>query len=95
MIEYHLAMNIALFMAGCAACAVNAYYLPTCLRISKGIALLRLFRVVGWLVMIARFGSVLLISDSIPTSFSAATGLFFLAAGEIVVLLNRGKVGLL
>lgn len=86
-------MDVALFMACCAACAVNIYYLPAWHRASKNMAFMRLLRVAGWLVISARFGTVLLTIGDIAISVPSSIGLFFLAAGEIVALFNRGKVG--
>ena len=88
-----IAMDVSLFMACCAACAVNVYYLPAWYRASKGMAFMRLLRVTGWAVIGARFGSVLFDTGDLAVSIPAAIGLFFLAAGEIVAIFNRGKVG--
>ena len=93
--EGYVAMDVALFMACCAACAVNVYYLPAWFRASRGMALMRLLRLVGWLVLSARFGMILFVYGDISISVPSATALFFLAAGEIAALFNRGKTGLL
>ena len=91
--EGNVEMDIALFMARCAAFAVNLYYLPRWLKHSRGMALMRLFRVTGWLIISARFGGVLFTTGDILISVPAAIGLFFLVAGEVSALFNRGKVG--
>ena len=88
-----IAMDVSLFMACCAAFTVNVYHLPAWYYASKSMAFMRLLRVTGWLVVAARFGSVLLTTGDIAVSVPMAIGLFFLAAGEIVAIFNRGKVG--
>ena len=85
-------MDIALFMATVAAIAVQLFYLKTWMRLGWGLGLVRLLRLAGWLILSARFGSVLFTTGDIAISVASAIGLMFLAAGEIAVTLNPGKV---
>lgn len=86
-----ISMDIALFMSTIAAGLVNLYYLPMCWRYSKGVAGMRMLRLAGWIVLSTRFGAVLFTTGDILISPPAAIGVFFLAAGEIAALFNRGK----
>lgn len=85
-------MDIALFMLTVAAIAVQLYYLRTWIKISWGLGLVRLLRLTGWLILSARFGSVLFTTGDIAISAASAIGLMFLACGEIAVTMNAGKV---
>lgn len=87
----HIGMDVALFMAVICAAAVNLHYLTKFREYSKGIALMRLFRCTGWVILGTRFGSVLFTTGDLLISVHAATSVFFLAAGEIAAIFNRGK----
>lgn len=89
--EGMLAMDIALLMSATAAAAVNAYYLPACFRVSRGIAAMRGLRVMGWTVLSSRYAMVLLTVGDIQVSIPGAIAIFLLAAGELYALFNRGK----
>ena len=91
--QTNLAMDIALFLAVFSAAGVNLYYLPAWWRVSRSMALMRILRIIGWVILGVRFGVVLLTSGNILISSPSAIGLFFLTAGEIAALFNRGKVG--
>ena len=91
--QTNLAVDIALFLAVCGAAGVNIYYLPAWWRVSRSMAMMRILRIVGWVILGLRFGVVLLTSGDILISLPSAIGLFFLTAGEIAALFNRGKVG--
>lgn len=84
-------MDVALFMAIVFAAGVNIFYIPKCWRQSRGIAVMRLLRLAGWVVLGSRFGNVLFTTGDIMISVPGAIGLFFLASGEIAALFNRGK----
>ena len=85
-------MDIALFMLTVAAIAVQLYYLKTWMKLGWGLGLVRLLRLAGWMILSARFGSVLFTQGDIAISAASAIGLMFLAASEIVVTMNAGKV---
>lgn len=84
-------MDIALFMLTVAAIAVQLYYLKSWIKLGWGMGLIRLLRLAGWLILAARFGSVLFTVGDIAISLASAIAVMFLAASEIVVVLNRGQ----
>ena len=84
-------MDIALFMFTVAAIAVQLYYLKTWIKVSWGLGIVRLLRLAGWMILSARFGSVLFTQGDIAISAASAIGLMFLAVSEIAVILNRGQ----
>ena len=86
-------MDVALFMACCAAAAVQIYYLPSWWREVRGMAVMRLMRLAGWVIFATRFGFVLFTAGDILVSVPSAIAMFFLAAGEVAALFNRGKAG--
>ena len=85
-------MDIALFMFTLAAVAVQLFYLRSWMKIGLGLGLVRLLRLAGWLILAARFGSVLFTQGDIAISIASAIAVMFLAAGEIAVTMNAGKV---
>ena len=89
--EGMVAMDIALFMLTVAAAAVQLYCLRTWENVGWGLGLARVLRLAGWMIISARFGSVLFTQGDIAISVPSAIGLMFLACGEIVVGFNRGK----
>lgn len=84
-------LDIALFMLTCGAAAVHVYFLPSWYSHSPGLGLIRLLRLVGWLILGARFGAVLFTTGDILISLPSIIGLSFLAAGDICAIFNRGK----
>ena len=88
-------MDVALFMSCIAACAVNLYCMPIWFRLTRTILCIRLLRVAGWLVLGARFGSILFLDGDIHISIPSAIGLFFLAGSEMFALFNRRSGGAL
>ena len=88
-----IGLDVALFMSCIAAAGVNCYYIPSWFKASKGMAVMRIFRVAGWLIFVARYGFVLATTGDILISLPSEIAIFFLAAGEIAAVFNRGKVG--
>ena len=88
----HVGMDVALFVVMFIAAGVHLYCLPAWLRQREGIGLGLLLRLGGWLVLAARFGTVLVEEGDIPVSVPSAIGLFLLAAGDIAGMLSRGNV---
>lgn len=91
----YVAMDIALFMASILAALVNLFYLRSSMGYSKGIAFMRLLRCTGWVLFSSRLGAVLFTTGDVLISVPGAIAIFFLAAGEIVALFNRGQKVLL
>ena len=89
--DLRLAADVALFMACVAALVVNAYYLPIWLKVSVGLAVIRVLRLAGWLILCAGFGTVLVTQGFITISPSGAIALCFLAAGEVALMFSRGR----
>jgi hypothetical protein len=88
-----LGMDVAVFMACMGAAAVNIFYAAKWYGIDHGMGVMRLLRVAGWLILSTRFGFVLSTTGDILISVPSAIAMFFLAAGEVAAVFNRGKVG--
>ena len=86
----HIEMDVALFVALCAATGVHLYCLRSWMRQREGVGIGLLLRLGGWLVLTARFGVVLIDTGDLPVTVPAAIGLFLLAAGDIAGMLSRG-----
>lgn len=84
--------DVTIFMLICAAATVHICYLPSWFRMSPALALIRVLRLTGWLILGARFGVVLFTTGDVLISMPSLIGLGFLAAGDIAVIFNRGKV---
>ena len=84
-------MDVLLFVVICAAAVVHVLCLRGWMRQHEGIGVGLLLRLAGWSVLAARFGAVLFSDGDIPVSVPAAIGLFFLASGDIIGMLFRGR----
>lgn len=90
--EGMVGMDVALWMITFGAACVNLHFLPGRFRISVGVGMIRLLRLVGWVILSARFGFVLLTEGDILITVPSAIAIAFLASGEIVTIFSHGKV---
>ena len=85
--EGNIAMDVALFIGACAAAAVNIYGLPGDWRVSRQLAVVRVLRLVGWVLVASRFGYALMVYGDVAISIAGGVGILFLEAGQIGAVL--------